>query len=66
MVDQLQGHCSFIGELMSVYDTGVAGGTGGTSSECPCPSTWVITGIKVRAGQYIDRLSIMCTEVVKQ
>ncbi len=69
-VDKIQGICSYVANIENPgpSETGWAGETGAdvninTSS---CDPGYFVTGIKIKWGDYIDGLTMICTQVVRR
>lgn len=63
LVDSVEGFCAQInddGSWQGTVQAGFAGGSGGTNFSLYCAPGQAVTGIRGRAGSYVDQLQIRC------
>lgn len=67
VVDSIRGVCAAIDEIGAVTATSTTATTGGTGGEYDyelrCPSSQVVTGLRGRAGAFLDEVSLACARL---
>jgi hypothetical protein len=67
VVDSIRGVCATIDEIgavTAISTTATTGGTGGEYDyELRCPSSQVVTGLRGRAGSFLDEVSLACARL---
>jgi hypothetical protein len=64
-VDRIQGVCRFITHEEDSEYTGWAGEGGTDEDEKTCSEGHYVTGIRIKWGNYIDGLTLICTQVIQ-
>ncbi len=67
-VDRIQGICSYVANIDNPEpsETGWAGEGGADINTSSCDPGYFVTGIKIKWGDYIDGLTMICTQVVRR